>query len=272
MTAPDTAFAPPRWLGNAHVQTLLAVMPPRLWGQRGARSEAHLITLPGTQDRLYGAGLWRSEPGPAVILVHGVGGASDSPYLVRCAWTLVRAGFHVVSLNLRGCGPGAPLAGSLYHAGMAGDIAAAVQHVAGLPAVTAVGLMGMSLGGQMALLTAANWHEAPPPALRAVAAISAPFDLAPACRHLDEGRPVYRDAILKGLVTNARRLGRRAPERLPVPESALRRIRRLYDFDDQIIAPMHGFASAADYYARVSCGPQLARIRVPTLVVHAEDD
>jgi predicted alpha/beta-fold hydrolase len=35
---------------------------------------------------------------------------------------------------------------------------------------------------------------------------------------------------------------------------------------------MHGFSSAEDYYERASAGPLVERIRLPTLLVHAEDD
>jgi predicted alpha/beta-fold hydrolase len=35
---------------------------------------------------------------------------------------------------------------------------------------------------------------------------------------------------------------------------------------------MHGFADADDYYRRASAGPFVRAIRIPTLLVHAEDD
>ena len=44
------------------------------------------------------------------------------------------------------------------------------------------------------------------------------------------------------------------------------------EFDDAITAPLHGFAHADDYYERSSSAQFLPHIRIPTLLLHAEDD
>jgi hypothetical protein len=54
--------------------------------------------------------------------------------------------------------------------------------------------------------------------------------------------------------------------------AALARARTLHDFDDAVTAPVHGFASATDYYTRSSSIHFLARIRRPTLLLSATDD
>jgi predicted alpha/beta-fold hydrolase len=43
-------------------------------------------------------------------------------------------------------------------------------------------------------------------------------------------------------------------------------------YDDRYTAPIHGFRNAEDYWAKCSCGPLLGRIRVPSLIINAEDD
>jgi predicted alpha/beta-fold hydrolase len=48
--------------------------------------------------------------------------------------------------------------------------------------------------------------------------------------------------------------------------------RTLYDFDDIVTAPVHGFADADDYYTRSSSIRFLSRIRVATLLLNAVDD
>jgi predicted alpha/beta-fold hydrolase len=52
----------------------------------------------------------------------------------------------------------------------------------------------------------------------------------------------------------------------------LSRISSLVQFDDHYVAPAFGFADARDYYAKASALPFLSRIRVPTLIIHAQDD
>jgi predicted alpha/beta-fold hydrolase len=43
-------------------------------------------------------------------------------------------------------------------------------------------------------------------------------------------------------------------------------------FDEVVTAPLHGFASAAHYWAASSCRQFLTRIRLPVLLINAVDD
>jgi predicted alpha/beta-fold hydrolase len=54
--------------------------------------------------------------------------------------------------------------------------------------------------------------------------------------------------------------------------SALNLIHSVEQFDDHFVAPAFGFADARDYYAKASSLPVIGRIRIPTLIIHAEDD
>jgi predicted alpha/beta-fold hydrolase len=51
-----------------------------------------------------------------------------------------------------------------------------------------------------------------------------------------------------------------------------RAARTLRDWDHAVTAPLHGFTSAEDYYARSSAGPFLPSVKRPLLIVAAEDD
>src|SRR3546814_968538 len=57
-----------------------------------------------------------------------------------------------------------------------------------------------------------------------------------------------------------------AAERITVIDAAT-----VYEFDDRFIAPRNGFAGADDYYARCMALRFLDDVRVPTLVLHADD-
>ena len=46
----------------------------------------------------------------------------------------------------------------------------------------------------------------------------------------------------------------------------------MWDFDDSVTAPLHGFAGADDYWTRASSKPWLARVALPTLVLNARND
>jgi uncharacterized protein len=271
---PVAAFSPTGLLGNPHFQTLLAAWPATRRPPEGAYLEPLHIPL-GAAGALHAAGLFQrgEQPRPTALLVHGVGGTSDSASVGRTSLAIARAGFHAVSLDQRGVGLGAPLASSLYHAGLTDDLDAALASLAADRRVGPVLLVGFSLGGQLSLLAASRWGSAPPAPLRAVAAVSPPFDLDAASRLIELPRAFpYKAHVLRALVAGALALKRRAPQSLAASSDQLRSLRSIRAYDELVVAPMHGFASAHDYYARTSCGPRLRDIRVPTLVIAAEDD
>jgi predicted alpha/beta-fold hydrolase len=99
------------------------------------------------------------------------------------------------------------------------------------------------------------------------------MDLQQTVTHLERAQPLYHHYVLKGLQDFIRRHGEAWPAATP-PEMVARalRTRCISEFDDQIMAPRHGFNGVADYYARTSCGPRLQRARVPCLAIHTDDD
>ena len=52
----------------------------------------------------------------------------------------------------------------------------------------------------------------------------------------------------------------------------LERIRTFKEFDDRYTAPLHGFASAEDYWRQSGCLRLLHHIDVPCLLINATDD
>lgn len=265
-----SAFSPPRWFANPHVQTIASSLP--LWA---APVASELRYVPIAAGRLHAHASW--HPGGAaahtVVLVHGVGGSHASRYLVRAATHLFRAGHHVVRLDLRGAGASIPDVRELYHAGLTEDIAVTLADLAGDPRVAGLSVVGYSLGGNTSLKLAGEWGESPPPYVRAVVAISPPLDLDEASRGLERRRSyVYRQYVLRKLIEQGVSFARHHPERARYDVRAVRRARSLREYDRTVVVPMHGFASVEDYYARSSSGPFLPRITVPTLLVYAEDD
>jgi len=208
-----------------------------------------------------------SEPPAAralVIVVHGLGGSSDSPYVVEAADHLVGSGLACLRLNLRGADRSGE---DIYHAGLTADLKAAFAS----PEVACyekTALLGFSLGGHVALRFALDHPLA---RLQAVVAICPPVDLAATARTIDSGTKwIYRRYLLGRLaeiyaaVASRRRLARSVSE--------VRRARTFVDFDNLVIAPRHGFEDAWDYYRTVSVGPDLAKLRTPTLLLAAETD
>ena len=98
-----------------------------------------------------------------------------------------------------------------------------------------------------------------------------PCDLA-ACSDVlgQPGNRLYETYFLRSLRAKIRAKHAEVGHRLDV--RGLEHIRTLRAFDDRYTAPMFGFGDALDYYRRASCGPHLATIRVPALILNAADD
>lgn len=269
MSAFDS-FVPPRLLSSGHLQTLGAAAPVFARGPGGDGARVAVPILGGSLD-----GVLASQPrvAPGVVVAHGIGGTSASPSIARAAITLYRAGYHVLRFDMRGAGRSVDDVPSLYHAGLTADLDAALSFLAAQPRVSSVSLVGFSGGGSMALKLAGEWGEHPPPAVRCVCSVSAPLDytlVAPWMEGL--GRRLYRLHVLAGLADGAKRFARRHPLRAAYKPRDVKRFGSLAEYDDTVIVPMHGFAGIDAYRAQASSGPWLDRIRVPTLLVHAEDD
>jgi uncharacterized protein len=286
------AFVAPFWLASTHLQSMGAVVP--LWAPpasfRPGRVESLRIPLPsggalharawwqegareGLDEAAGADALSRLRRAPAAVIVHGVGGSNASSYVVRAGVSMHRAGWHVVRLDLRGAGDSIPDARELYHAGLTEDLRVALEHIGARAHVDGSALVGFSLGGHVALRLAGELGDRAPGSLRAVVAISAPLDLVKVTRAIERLRSFpYQHHVLRSLVRQATAFALFHPERARYDARALARLRTIRAYDAEVIAPMHGFASAEDYYERVSAGPLLECIRLPTLLVHAEDD
>jgi predicted alpha/beta-fold hydrolase len=266
-----TDFAAPRLLRNKHLQTLGAALPLWTWGE--PEHQALRFDLP-TGGALRARATWhRGAERTAVVMVHGIAGSTESNYMRRAALAIHRAGYHVVRVNVRGAGDSVPEAPSLHHAGLIEDPATAIDAVRGMEGVRDVVLFGFSLGGNVALKLAAAWKNSPPRGVRCVVSVSAPMDLVETNRELERFRAFpYRRYVVRGLVAQGLAYAQEHPDRARYDATRLPQIRTIKEYDDLVIAPMHDFSDAHDYYVRASCGPGLADVAIPCLVVHADDD
>jgi len=263
-------FLPHPLLANGHAQTLARWAWPR----------THRVSPDGTRlfevelgVRLLARCRWHEDRADrlTVLLVHGLGGSADAPYVLGAARLAHLAGANVVRLNQRNCGGTEGLTPTLYHSGMSGDLAAVVRELVGLDGLQRILVAGFSMGGNLALKMAGEMGEDAPAALLGVCAVSPALDLLETVRTL--GRPSnrpYQWNFVRGL----RRLVERKKRLYPglYDTRGLDRLRTVRDFDELYTAPHGGFADADDYYARSSALPLVRRIRVPTLIVHARDD
>jgi uncharacterized protein len=210
---------------------------------------------------------------PLLILFHGLEGSSASHYARAFAHWARQAGAGCVVPHFRGCSGQLNLAPRFYFAGDHEEVAwvlarMAEQHPAG-PRLA----VGVSLGGNMLLRWAQEQQSQASRWVSAVAAVSAPLDLAAAGHAIAKGvsRQVYTRMFLNSMRPKALAKLKDFPGLYD--EAALRRARDLYDYDNVVTAPLHGFANTEDYWVKCSAGPRLKDIQgLPTLVLNARND
>ena len=153
------------------------------------------------------------------------------------------------------------LARHTYHSGRSEDVRAAMAEIARLAPGSPQLLLGVSLGGNVALKLAGELPEHPVPNLTRVAALAPPIDLA-RCAHLlmlPRNR-MYEKRFLSDLVHDARRRQEFFPDLPPLsfPKQLTVRL-----FDEHYTAPRNGFAGADDYYRRASSFPLIPAFPFP---------
>jgi predicted alpha/beta-fold hydrolase len=254
-------------LDGGHRQTILPVLLPRRFRpwQRRQRLE-----LP---DGDFLDLSWQQKGySRLVILSHGLEGSSQAIYIRGMAATLHQAGWDVLAWNYRSCGGIENRLMRSYHSGASDDLRAVIDHAA--QGYESIALVGFSLGGNITLKYAG---ESPThSAICAAIAISAPVDLASSAQVLDDDpkNGLYLRRFLRTMKAKTLLKARRFPElreRL-TGRDGVAAVQTIREFDERITAPIHGFADAADYWARASSLPYLPQIQVPALLLNARND
>lgn len=273
---PTDGFRPALWLPGRHLQTVWSRVlrrGPKVEMRRETwetpdGDELHLDRVDGASDT------------PLLLALHGLEGCSESLYMHGLLHLARERGWRGIALNFRSCArppwgrEGSYLrnrAERLYHMGETSDLDWVVETLAAREPGIELVVTGVSMGGNVLLKWLGERGASVPPVVRGAATISAPYDLAAAADHLERGLgPYYARYFLGRLKEKA--LDYAACHPGVVDVEGVQKARGFREYDDAAVAPIHGFADAADYYARSSSLDFLGRIRVPTLLVSAADD
>lgn len=280
-----TAFQPdpfrphPLFL-NQHAQTIMGTLLPRAFPDAGpwrSAGEERLFEL-SDGDRLLGV-LHRhpDDPDrqrPLLLLMHGLEGAIDSHYVQGMSLKAYRLGYHSLRLNFRNCGGTEHLARQVYNSTLIDDIDQVLGVLAGEGWRDLVPV-GVSMSANMLLNLLARYGAHPPVPLLGAVTISPPIEQTLVSQAFAQGFNRVYDAYF--LVKLRQKMVRRASLHPDEPERAeaaaiARQVRNLREFDDRITSKLLGVEDAYAYYRSVSAGDRLGEVRVPTLLIHAQDD
>ncbi len=252
------------WLPGAHFQTVWSTF----FRHRPEVSlETERVTL-DDGDFIELAWLGKDADLPVVLILHGLEGSVDSPYSKGLMRRLNQAGFAVCFFHFRGCSGELNHRDRSYHSGDTGDLQQVIHHIYLQDQREVYALVGFSLGGNVMLKWLGEAGEATP--VQRAVAISVPFVLDDAARRMNHGLSrFYQRHLLSRLHKKYQEKFSRRPSPLKVDVT---RLNTFFKFDDQVTAPLHGFAGVDEYYQRSSSRQYIPKIRVPTLLLHANDD
>lgn len=267
-----TQFVAAKGLTNPHLQTLA----PRFI-RKQALFEPHWQTLT-TPDNDFLDLAWSENitqeskvDKPIFILFHGLEGCFYSPYANGLMHAFAKEGWLSVMMHFRGCSGKPNHLARAYHSGEVEDARFFLSHLnERFPEQKKVAV-GISLGGNMLANYLAQYSENP--LIDAATIVSAPLDLSACSQRIEQGfSKIYKTYLLSSLKKNALRKHHLLKGELDLSYHSIKRVTKLYEFDDLITAPLHGFKDAEDYYNRCSGIKRLKEISLPTQIIHAKDD
>lgn len=260
----------PAWLPGGHLQTIIPALlmkKPELEfrRERWNTPDNDFIDL----DFIDG------EAGkPMLVLFHGLEGSSNSHYARATMATVKERGWSGVIPHFRGCSGEPNLAPRFYHSGDSAEINWILRRLhldfkARHPQAKFYAA-GVSLGGN-ALLRWLGESQQSANIVDAAVAVSAPLDLTNSGATLSRGfNWVYTQKFLQTLKPKCLAKLEQFPGLFD--KHTMLNARNLFEFDNVVTAPLHGYRDVQDYWHRASARLVLNDICVPTLVLNAKND
>jgi hypothetical protein len=274
----QSELLPSWWLRSGHAQTLYrkfkapAVVPHRR--QRLELADGDFIDL----DWSAGEAPASAASKPIALLIHGLCGCSASPYIAAMQSRLNQDGYTNVAMNLRACSGESNRLARTYHSGASDDLDQVFSSLREEFPERDFVIIAYSLGANILL----KWlgESGQQAKLKLAVAVSTPFQLAACSRAMQSGfsrlygryfvnrlqQALWQKQQYLTSAGQAQELARL--EALQLPAS----FANIWDFDDRVTAPLHGFRDAQDYYDRCSSAAFLTGIGNNALLIQSGDD
>jgi len=207
---------------------------------------------------------------PLVVLFHGLEGSSESHYARALMFAVRQRGWAGVVVHFRGCSGELNNGPRFYHSGDSAEINWVLRRMHQLHASRTLFVCGVSLGGNALLRwLGENQHQAE--FVQAACSVSAPLDLVQGGAALGRGfNKIYTSVFLRTLKPKCLKKLVQYPDLFD--RQRMLGSKNLYEFDNVVTAPLHGYKNTEDYWHRASAKHVVRDITVPTLVLNAIND
>ena len=176
----ESTYKPLFWSKSGFVSTVYSGLFRKVNDVHQTRER---ITLPDTDFLDLDWSYTEVKTNKVIILLHGLEGNAQRPYITGTAKLFNKNTIDVVSVNFRSCSGETNLLYRSYHSGATEDLEAVIKHVLSKDKYSEIYIKGISLGANMVLKYVGENRELPKE-LKAVIAISSPCYLKGSCDQL----------------------------------------------------------------------------------------
>ena len=264
----ESQFKPAWWLTNPHAQTIYSsihhpITPSIDKMEKLDLPDGDFIDLAWSSANL-------PKNAPLIVILHGLGGGLHSSYVSRFMNTFNQQGWRAVLMHFRGASKEQNRLPRAYHSGDTADLDYFINHLENTEPNTKKALVGVSLGGNVLLKWLGEQNSSSK--IDTAVAVSVPFVLKYVADRVNQG---FSKVYQKRLIGELKAFFARKAACFENPPEAFKNApdcNCFWTFDHNVTAPLYGFSSVHSYYRESSSRQFLCTIRVPTLIIHAEDD
>mgnify|MGYP003551700944 FL=1 len=258
----------PFWQFNGHLQTILPNLNRKVEGICYVRERID------TWDNDFLDLDWSKVGSEKLVIIsHGLAGNSDAGYVKGLVKIVNENHWDALAWNNRGCS-GTPNNNFYsFHAGKSDDLELVIRHACEQHHYKEIYLIGVSMGGNVILKMLGEWRETIPYPVKGAIAISTPIDMYSTSLHLIKGwNKIYSKRYLKQYkeMLLLKSMMFESQENMDVKN--MLSSENLHVFADRYTAPSFGFKNAEDYLKSQSSLHFLENIKIPTLLINADND
>lgn len=260
-------YKPPHIFKNGHFSTIYAGLFRKV---NGVKQERESVVLDDGDYLDIDWSFTHKNTRKAIIILHGLEGNAQRPYMTGTAKIFNKNGFDAVCINFRSCSGKTNNLYRSYHSGATDDLRVIIDHVLSLNKYNEIVLKGFSLGGNITLKYLGEGN-AVPKEIKAAVAVSVPCFLSGSVLELHKIKnALYAKRFKKHLLEKLKWKQQLFPEK--INNTDFKKIITLKDFDDFYTSKAHGFKDAMDYYEKSSSLQFLPSVSIPTLIINAKND
>lgn len=262
-----STYKAPRLFRNAHLSTIYAATLRRV---DFATQQRERLELPDSDFLDLDWSFSEVKTSRLLILMHGLAGNAQRPYMLGMAKIFTEKGWDTAAMNFRSCSGEINRLFRSYNAGATEDLEAVVNHVLEKKKYNEIAIAGFSLGGNL-LLKYLGENRHLPEEIKAAVAVSTPCDLGASLEELNKSHNfIYSKRFEKNLKEELYQRQLAFPDQLEKQEIA--QCNSLLAIDELYTSKAHGYKTAQEYYEKCSCLQFLPNIRIPSLLINAQND